>query len=476
LFVEQHNKVYNGQQLNHHSHKTTDYVKEAMKAKAEKDADDQKIQKPLADAMVREGYLEKEGGMGERAVDHTKLKGNAKNGVTGGQKLSPAARAARVAQGQADFLKDAMAANAMKDAEDAKVQAPLAREMVKQGYLKPHNVITNPYRQPAASKPVVHPPAHPKMSLSSNAAKSAPSAESQKEEAERLLKIVNRSVYHDKSPAIKSHAKTVQNRQSKLVNLAMKAEEERAQEDKSTAETMKRDIKAEKQHDTRTALSMKDTIQTSNKLIQEAIKEQQDARAKGKAEMRLDDKALEKREGAKAHQAAATKKGDNLFEQAVKEAQADRAKGKAERDRDIKMSAPSHQSLKQHAATTKPEGMHKGHSLIQDAIREQDAAMQKGIQEEEIDNKIVNAARRHTGAQGEKKSLIKLARQAMGEIDEDEAVKQARLRKDDEAEVVLHREHVEVIFFSPPSFLSYACLSLLPPKSLNVHEYVFKTK
>lgn len=452
--------MYNGLQLNHYSPKTNDYVKEAMEAKAERDADDQKIQKPLADAMVRQGYFERKGGIAKRAVDQTNLNGNANNGV--GQKLSPAALAARVAQGQADFLKDAMRAKAMKDAEDAKVQAPLAREMVKQGYLKPHNVITRPYQKPAASKPVVRPPAHPKTSLSSDTAgKSAPAAESQKEEAERLLKIVNRSVYHDKSPAIKSHAQTVQNRQSKLVNLAMKAEEERAQEDKNTAKTMQRDITAEKRRDTRTALSMKDTIQTSNKLIQEAIKEQEDARAKGKAEMWLDDEALEKREGAKAHQAATTKKGNNLFEQAVKEAQADRAKGKAERDRDIKMSSHPQQALKQRAST--PKGIKKSSSLIEEAINEQDAAMQKGIQEEESDNRIADTARRHTGARGEKESLIKLARQAMDEIDQDEAVKQARLRKDDEAEEVVHREHVEVKIPlpSPPS---------CPPEALNAYE------
>ena len=41
-------------------------------------------------------------------------------------------------------------------------------------------------------------------------------------------------------------------------------------------------------------------------------------------------------------------------------------------------------------------------------------------------------------------SLIKLARQAMRESDDDEAAKQAKERADDEAEVIVHKEHVEV--------------------------------
>ena len=46
---------------------------------------------------------------------------------------------------------------------------------------------------------------------------------------------------------------------------------------------------------------------------------------------------------------------------------------------------------------------------------------------------------------GETTSLIKLARQAMGEIDEEQEAKQARQRQDDKAEEVVHKEHIEVV-------------------------------
>ena len=61
-----------GQKLNSGDART-DYVKEAMEAKAERDADDEKVERPLAEAMVKEGYLHKRDSMRERAVDHTKL-------------------------------------------------------------------------------------------------------------------------------------------------------------------------------------------------------------------------------------------------------------------------------------------------------------------------------------------------------------------------------------------------------------------
>ena len=62
-----------GQKLNNGA-KHTDYVKEAMQAKAEKDADDEKVERPLAEAMVREGYMRKKGPtLSERAVDHTEM-------------------------------------------------------------------------------------------------------------------------------------------------------------------------------------------------------------------------------------------------------------------------------------------------------------------------------------------------------------------------------------------------------------------
>lgn len=47
-------------------------------------------------------------------------------------------------------------------------------------------------------------------------------------------------------------------------------------------------------------------------------------------------------------------------------------------------------------------------------------------------------------AHADTRSLIKLARQAMGEIDEEEEAKQAKQRQDDEAEEIVHKEHVQV--------------------------------
>jgi hypothetical protein len=45
-----------------------------MEAKAEKEADDEKIERPLAETMVREGYLAHKGpALAERAIDHTKM-------------------------------------------------------------------------------------------------------------------------------------------------------------------------------------------------------------------------------------------------------------------------------------------------------------------------------------------------------------------------------------------------------------------
>jgi hypothetical protein len=46
-----------------------------MDAKEERDADVAKVEKPLAEAMVREGYLQKKNmqTLPERAVDHTRM-------------------------------------------------------------------------------------------------------------------------------------------------------------------------------------------------------------------------------------------------------------------------------------------------------------------------------------------------------------------------------------------------------------------
>merc|ERR1711934_116320 len=124
-------------------------------------------------------------------------------------------------------------------------------------------------------------------------------------------------------------------KQSKLLNLAMEAEEGKRQDDQKTEETMMRDIKAEKQRQVRTALTMKDDVQQNRALINKAIKEQNAERAHGEAEMRLDNAALAKAKVAVSNPGKSTK-GNNLFDQALKEAHADRAKGRAERDQDLK--------------------------------------------------------------------------------------------------------------------------------------------
>ena len=381
MFYGQHRVVAQkefGQKLKNGA-KHTDYVKEAMEAKAEKNADDERVERPLAEAMVREGYLRKKGPtLSERAVDHTTMPHDAVKEF--------AAQAAKAASGQADLLKEAMQATAMKDAEDAAVEAPLAKEMVKQGYLKPHNVISAPAIRTAASKPVT---AHPVIKL---APRNQPTAESKQAEAAKLLKIVDHSTWHD--PGSNSARSTVaagmHAKQTKLLNLAMKAEEGKRQDDQKTEETMMRDIKAEKQHQVRTALTMKDDVRQTRALINKAIKEQNAERAHGEAEMRLDKAALAKAKVAtsNAGKSSGKSKGDDLFDQALKEAQADRAKGRAERDQDLKAAVVGKRAESGHGPS---QTLSKGSdSLIQQAIREQDDAMQKGIKEEETDNRSVS--------------------------------------------------------------------------------------
>ena len=63
-----------GQKLDNRSPaEGTDYVQEAKQAEAERDSDDAKIEKPLADQMVREGYLSNKHKLEDRAVDHTNM-------------------------------------------------------------------------------------------------------------------------------------------------------------------------------------------------------------------------------------------------------------------------------------------------------------------------------------------------------------------------------------------------------------------
>jgi len=490
------------EQLNHLA-VPTDYVKEAIQAHADRDADDSRIEKPLADEMKTQGFLRAPGAMAQRAVDHTNmpkpLNGNANTGV--GQKLSPTAQAARIAQGQADFLKDAIKATAMKDKEDAAVEAPLAKQMVKEGYLKPHNIISNlahpaaakPFARPlvtklahntqasrksnkmdektwrivnrsvwhdtssakesqtrpCAGKPFARPPIHPVTKLAPN---TDASLKSKKEEAERLLRIVNRSVYHDTSSAKESQAQQTQSRQTKLLKLAMTAEKEKTQEDRKTANSISIDVTAEKNLSTRTSLSMRDTIRTSNKLIENAIKEQDEEMDKGKAEMRIDDAALVNSHDAMPRKVAA-KTGNNLFKQALKEANADHAKGEAARNRDLSAQKSVH-TTSQRALAAKGNMNNVQKSLIQQAIAEKDSDMHKGMLEEEKEERIAKEVHVDTsgdsesgnlrvGKTSQKSSLLKLARQAMGEIDQDEEARHARQIHDDEAESVVHKEHLE---------------------------------
>jgi predicted RND superfamily exporter protein len=74
--TEKRPKVFVDERAVDHTKMPVDYIKEAVDAKAQRDADDSKVEKPLADQMVRQGYLREKGAaarMAERAVDHTKI-------------------------------------------------------------------------------------------------------------------------------------------------------------------------------------------------------------------------------------------------------------------------------------------------------------------------------------------------------------------------------------------------------------------
>jgi len=283
---------------------------------------------------------------------------------------------------------------------------------------------------------------------------------------EKTWRIVNRSVWHDTSSAKNSQtrpAAETQSRQTKLLKLAMTAEKEKTQEDQKTAKSISRDLTAEKTQSTRTSLSMKDTIRTSNKLIENAIKEQDEEMDKGKAEMRIDDAALVNTHDAMPRKVAA-KTGNNLFKQALKEANADQAKGEAARNRDLSAAlskeaseakeAKSVHTTSQRALAAKGNMNNVQKSLIQQAIAEKDSDMHKGMLEEQKEERIAKEVHVDTsgdsgsgnlrgGKTRQKSSLLKLARQAMGEIDQDEEAKHARQIHDDEAEAVVHKEHLE---------------------------------
>jgi hypothetical protein len=133
-----------------------EYVQEVKEVEDRRAADDKKVEKPLADQMVREGYLrsrEAEAKMKDRAVDHMRENPNklqeyvkevkalgvktARKGPTDGTQLYRA-----VEKRPVDYVKDAMDAKEERDADVAKVEKPLAEAMVREGYLRKKNVQT----------------------------------------------------------------------------------------------------------------------------------------------------------------------------------------------------------------------------------------------------------------------------------------------------------------------------------------------
>ena len=158
-------------------------------------------------------------------------------------------------------------------------------------------------------------------------------------------------------------------KQAKLLNLAMKAEKDRQSEDAEMAKSIARDIHAEQHSSTITALTSKQTSSSPNKLIENAIKEQQAERAKGEATKRVAFAALARAEkGDKAVQAF----GDKLFKEAVKEASQDGAKAESEQHTQMKTG---------HAMSSAQD------ELVQQAIRARDSAMNKDMTVEEKDSR-----------------------------------------------------------------------------------------
>ena len=339
--------------------------------------------------MVRQGYLRNKVDMDDRAVDHTSpsvraaaavAAGHAKMPVArkaaykqeDGQALQTMSRAQRIAKGQADFLKDAMHAKAMKDYEDAQVQAPLAKEMIKQGYLKPHNIIKQPVVHHVTSKPVARPSVR---TVSKLAPKSAGSSPLQEAEAKKLLSIVNRGVYHEKSNAKAVEKTTMQMKQAKLLNLAMKAEKDEQTEDADNAKSMVRDIQAEQQSSTIAALASKHQSVKHDTLIENAIKEQNAEIAKGEATERVDYAALARTEQARK---SVQQHRDKLFREAEKEISENRATSEAEHAQMKLVRKSGH-------ATSTAQGKLSAvqDKLVEQAIRARDSAMNREMAAEE---------------------------------------------------------------------------------------------
>jgi len=128
-----------------HSTQAVDYVKEANEAEADRNEDADRLEKPLAVEMTRQGYLHnKLATMQDRAVDHTNMKNiNMKemSGLAGKARLHPhmPKGTPEHTQQAVDYVKEAKVAEADRNEDADRLEKPLAVEMTRQGYL--HNKI-----------------------------------------------------------------------------------------------------------------------------------------------------------------------------------------------------------------------------------------------------------------------------------------------------------------------------------------------
>ena len=417
------------------------YLKEAAQAAAQKAADDEKVQKPLADMMVREHYIVDRDQMAKDSTDFSRVKmmgGPEKldRNAPGDGSTHPSltSKVDSEAKAGADLFKDAMA---RRNEEDAKKQGPLYDAMVAQGYVRANSVYQDSsghlvhrnavdematgrgphiYHPPTFFHPVqpVH-PARPRVRPAAKTVKSVrpmpyPStelhrspSEERREEAAHLLKIVDgRSTWHDPANNHWGHYGTETHaKQTVLLNQAMQTDQE-VTKYRTMADKVKTTFERGQ------SLSMKDTIEAANQLIERAIKEQQEGRQGRADELHRDRMALAKREQLQAH-VADENRADNLFKQAMSEQHADRVS-----------------QLAVNAALAQDP-------LLQQTIKDQDTRLDQGLEEQEHE-----AFRGQRG--DEKQGLLKLARQAMSEIDQDHEAYQADEIRDDEAAVAQEKE------------------------------------
>ena len=439
------------------------YLKEAAQAAAQKAADDEKVQKPLADMMVREHYIVDRDQMAKDSTDFSRVKmmgGPEKldRNAPGDGSTHPSltSKVDSEAKAGADLFKDAMA---RRNEEDAKRQGPLYDAMVAQGYVRAnsvnqdssgHLVHRNAVDEMATGRGphIYHPPTflhpvqpvHPARSLLRPAAKPVKSvrpmifpstelhrspSEERWEEAAHLLKIVDRrSTWHDPANNHWGHYGT----ETHAKQTVLKTTFEKGQ-----------------------SLSMKDTIEAANQLIERAIKEQQEGRQGRADELHRDRMALAKREQLKAHMADENR-ADNLFKQAMSEQHADRVKSESELNGDIQIAA-ARSGKEAHApvsadvpvTTTKQIAAAKEMSqLAVNAALAQDPLLQQTIKDQDIrlDKDLVEQEHEaFRGQRGDKmQGLLKLARQAMSEINQDHEAYHADEIRNDEAAVAQEKE------------------------------------